>query len=263
MTEKDADTQHNKNSHNKEKETKITPNSPFIWAIALLVLVIFVGPMLTGNAGNSGATQSNYNQQPQTQPPQNQQPSQTQQPQKICRDVQVPYDYLEQYSETVPYTDRVCESKNLPYSVDQFVMIKNDCTDRDCKDSDKILGLVCPNQFCTDKTVSCSLILKNLDNEQSGVWVTKFVFTTQGTSLTKQIKTEDVSSSLYPQTQETIVGTARIQSFGVDGDANKDITCAYTTTTIPTKQVCRDVTKYKEVTKTRTVTRYRTENKCE
>lgn len=258
MTEKDADIMHNEDSHKKDKGTKISSNSPFIWVIGLLVLglvVIFVSPMLTGSTENSVATQSNYNQQPQNQQLQNQQPP------KTCRDIQVPYDYLEQYSETVPYTDRVCESKNLPYSTDGFVqMPKNECTATGCKDP-ILFGMICTNNFCTDRTVSCSSGVKNLDSEESGVFGITFRFSQVGTDNT--IKTEYVSESIYPQTRKEVTATTKIQSSGVDGDANKDITCSGQIITVPTKQVCRDVTKYREVTKTRTVTRYRTENKCE
>ncbi len=68
---------------------------------------------------------------------------------------------------------------------------------------------------------------------------------------------------LYPQTQKTFTGIARITSEGIDGDTDKEITCGYVPSYIPTKQVCRDVTKYKEVTKNRTVIRYRTETVCD
>lgn len=259
MTEKDAGTMHDKHGHNGTRnETKNSSKGPMYLVIALvtvLIAVIFV----SSNTGNNVASQSNYNQQPSATAAA--QPSYNQQPQKICRDIQVPYDYLEQYSETVPYTDRVCESKNLPYSTDGFVqMPKNECTATGCKDP-ILFGMICTNNFCTDRTVSCSLGVKNLDSEESGVFGTTFWFSQVGTDNT--IKMEYVSESIYPQTQKTVTATTKIQSSGVDGDANKDITCSGQITTIPTKQVCRDVIKYKEVTKTRTVTRYRTENKCE
>ncbi len=243
-------------------KTKNNPKAPSNYLPAILAVVIILAFVAlfgntensratqSGSTENSGATQSNYNQQPQNQ-----------QPQKICRDVQVPYDYLEQYSETVPYTDRVCESKNLPYSTDGFVqMPKDECTATGCKDP-ILFGMICTNNFCTDRTVSCSSGVKNLDSEESGVFGITFRFSQVGTGST--IKTEYVSESIYPQTRKEVTATTKIQSSGVDGDANKDITCSGQITTVPTKQVCRDVTKYKEVTKTRTVTRYRTENKCE
>ena len=67
---------------------------------------------------------------------------------------------------------------------------------------------------------------------------------------------------MYPLSDETFTSTTRITSSGIDGDANQDIACTYQVDTIPTKQVCRDVIKYKDVTKTRTVTKYRTEERC-
>lgn len=75
---------------------------------------------------------------------------------------------------------------------------------------------------------------------------------------------------VYPQSTEKITGQVKITSQGENGEANKNIeSCNYRIIKTPTKQVCRDVTKYKDVQKSREVTAYRpvtkykTENVCE
>lgn len=193
----------------------------------------------------------------------------------ICKNVEVPYESQEEYmkteyyTETVPYTDTVCESKDLPYSVTGFVLEYNTCNQKkkECK-STAILGIPYDCiEYCVDRSISCSLNLNNLDTEESGTWRILFSFYEVGTGNT--IKTREVSKFLYPQTSKTIVGSSRIQSEGLNGDANKELTCSYNVKSIPTKQVCRDVIRYKEVQKERQVTAYRpvtkykTEQVCE
>ena len=73
-----------------------------------------------------------------------------------------------------------------------------------------------------------------------------------------------VSEYFYVQSTEHIQNVLRIQSEGESGDANKDVVgCNYEISNIPTKQVCKDVLKYKDVTRTRTVTKYKTEEVCD
>jgi len=179
-----------------------------------------------------------------------------------CRDVQVSYEeqeeYLktEYYTETVPYTDTVCESKEIPYSINNFIMNYETCNEYQDVCNKYILG-ICSDKttFCVDKSVSCSLDLKNLDNEEGGAWTIRFKFYERGTDTT--IKNDDVTNYLYPQSSKQFIGNVRITSEGVEGNANKKITCVYQQVDLPKKQVCRDVTKYKEVQRERQVTAYR------
>lgn len=216
---------------------------PIILTIVTIIVVVVLVLILLNNKSPTGNVVNEGNQQ-------------------TCKDVQVPYDYLEEYQETVPYTDTECETKDIPYNIENFVMDSNTCNEYQDICNKYIIG-ICSDKttFCVDKSVSCSLDLRNLDTEEQGSWIIRFSFYESGTS--SIIDSKDVSQFLYPQTTKKFTGVARIQSTGVDGDANKQITCSYIRATIPTKQICRDITKYQEVTKTRTVTRYRTEEKCE
>lgn len=231
-----------------EQQTKKSNKGFYFFLIALAVIVVLAivfivnsNNSLTGNVIN---TDSGL------------------QAQKNCRDVQVPYDYLEEYQETVPYTDRECETKDLPYSITNFVETSNTCNEekKDCKTGFLGVPYDCVS-YCVDKSISCSLDLNNLDSEESGTWGIRYNFIERGTS--NVIKSQDLNYGLYPQTTKLVPGATRIQSSGKDGDANKNIGCSYNVASVPTKQVCRDVTNYKEVTKTRTVTRYRAEQKCD
>lgn len=187
-----------------------------------------------------------------------------------CKDVQVPYEeqeaYMktEYYTETIPYTDTECESKKLVYSITDFKMVGNDCLNQVDECNKYFLG-ICTSKttYCTKREIICSLMLNNLDNER-GSWNIKFDFYKVGGSA--PVATETVTEWLYPETSESVLG-------GTDEIITKEpvdtaYTCRYRITQEPTKQVCRDVIKYRDVQKERQVTayrpvtKYRTEEKC-
>lgn len=178
--------------------------------------------------------------------------------QKTCKDIQVPYDYLEEYQETVPYTDRECEDKLLSYSITDFTFVSSVCNEdtKECKSGALGIPYDCIH-YCIDRVVTCYLTLNNLDSEK-GTWIINFLFYKIGGS--SPDITADISRFLYPQTSEKIIGTGEIKNKEL---YEQEYTCSYNVPNEATKQICRDVIKYKEVTKTRTVTRYRTEQKCE
>lgn len=205
-----------------------------IIAVIVILLIVTFGVSMTGNAINI--------------------------PSKNCRDVQVPYQETEEYSETIPYTDTECETKEIAYSINNFIFNYETCNQYQDRCDKYILG-ICSKKttFCVDKSVSCSLTLRNLDNEERGQWTIRFLFKASSSV----VDTQDVTNFLYPQSEKQFVGVSRITSEGEEGDANKAITCSYVEADAPTKQVCKDVTRYKDVIKTRIVTKYKTENQCE
>lgn len=147
----------------------------------------------------------------------------------VCRDAQVPYDYQEEYTETVPYTDQECESRELVYKKDT-----GSCIQRD------------DNFFADDVPAKYSCTITNLDTE-AGTFSMKIGFNVNGEQLF-----ETQQKYIYPQSSE---------SFSVSRDASIS-SCFCSETSIPTKQVCRDVIKYKDVAKYRTITKYKTEQQC-
>ena len=203
-------------------------------------------------------------------------------PEKQCQDVQVsysdtenydeqePYTKKEYYSESVPYTDQQCESKNLVYNIQNFYLDSQTCNQKVEECSDYTLGICTSKiQYCVDRSVVCSFTLNNLDNEE-GTWGIDFSFYKQGSSEIEG--TDKRASSLYAQDSETVRGNTRITT---KEPYETSYSCRYAVANTPTKKICRDVIKYKEVqksrevtayksvTKSRPVTKYRTETKCE
>ena len=93
------------------------------------------------------------------------------------------------------------------------------------------------NGFCIDKTVTCSILITNLDNGFGGVFKVEFKFFAE----------EDNSNILYSTLSEfnleageqhNFLEFYNVQSEGQDGIANKELTCFYATVSIPKKQVC-------------------------
>lgn len=150
---------------------------------------------------------------------------------ETCRNVQVPYSEQEVYYETVPYTDRVCEDKELVYKQERGTCVGK---------SDGYLGVGA-------RPMSYSCTITNLDTEAK-------IFTMKiGLNIGEQQLFDTLSYYIYPQSSKEF---AYAEDIGGES-------CFCVLEEIPTKSVCRDVIKNKEVRKTRTVTKYRTEKQCD
>jgi len=147
-----------------------------------------------------------------------------------CKEMQIPYDALEEYAEQEPYTDTLCENINLVYKNE-----KGTCTQYE------------DNFFSSDTPSTYSCTIANLDNE-AGYFSIDIGFNIDGQTLG-----ENQTQYIYPQSSQTFYAQkmAYIDS------------CYCLITSVPTKQECETVTRYRTVTKTRTVTKYRTETICE
>ena len=157
--------------------------------------------------------------------------SQNQETQKSCSDVQVPYDYLETYTDTEPYTTQDCQNINLVYR----------------KDTGKCIGKYNGILGIGGNPASFDCTISNLDS-QGATFSLDIGFNVQGQPLH-----ESQSKFIYPQQSAT---------FSITRDSATD-SCFCNEINIPTKQVCHDVIEYRDVQKQRTVTKYRTEQKCE
>ena len=171
-------------------------------------------------------------------------------------EVQEPYEAVEYYYETEPYTDRECESKKLSYksTIDEVNRITR-CTKDHQECQNYFLG-VCTEwkTICDEYTQDCRFSVTNLDSE-SGSW--RYKWSTKCVSpgckcIDTRNLNQEYSIGLVEPT-ETKEAWAQIVY-----KPEHNQYCYATITYIPTKQVCRDVTKYKEVQKTRTVTKYQT-----
>ena len=226
-----------------------------IGAIAIILAFLFFTGKIGGSSGTPSITKEDYA------------AGSTQT--KRCSDVQVPYETQEEYmkteyyTETVPYTDQECENKKLVYNVEDFAMDYQTCLKTEDKCIKYTLGICTQKEtYCIDKEISCSLTINNLDNE-NGYWYFDFQFKDAATN--NIAETNSRGSSIYPQSSQLYQASAE---FTGRENAEKTYTCTYSFTNIPTKQVCRDVIKYKEIQKTRQVTaykpvtKYKTEQKC-
>lgn len=188
-----------------------------------------------------------------------------------CRDEQVAYNDSEQYAKTeyytesVPYTDNECINTNLIYSITNAHWSPYACNhvSTQCNDP-HWWGCGNSTSFCTDQTLTFSVDVNNLD-DNPGTWTINIKFFRPDGSLYKAIP---LTQSLYPRSTQTYTATTEITSDSPSGDANKAYTANYQETLIPTKQICHDVTKYKnvqrerQVTDYRPVTKYKTERVC-
>lgn len=147
-----------------------------------------------------------------------------------CKEIQVPYDAQESYTEQEPYSDEVCENVNLIYKKENGNCVQY---------SDKF--------FADDKPASYSCTITNLDTH-GGVFSVEMGFVIDGQNLV-----ETQNKYIYPQSYEIFY--AQKMAY-VDN-------CICYITSIPTKQECETITRYRPVTMYRTVTKYRTETICE
>lgn len=181
-----------------------------------------------------------------------------------CEKEKVPYEEEEEYIETVPYKDTVCEKEELPYSITNDRWDYSRCTDENtvCYEKEKNFWgneeCVDEETFCAEKQLSYSIDLKNLDQEKKGYFGVEIVFYKDG----EEYDTVPVNKYLYPQTTETFTGRITVTGESPSGDANQRFSANYRVIDVPTKDICEEVTKYKDVKRTKTVTKYRTEEVC-
>lgn len=177
-----------------------------------------------------------------------------------CKDVQIPYDAQEEYTEQEPYSEEICEYVNLQYSKINEGWDYSTCANYDsiCYE-ENWLG-ICTNEetFCSEKLLSYSADINNQDDE-GGNWELEIKFYIDD----ELYRTKEISNYLYPETTETFTGRYLVQSNNPEGDANQNFGAVAIVKTIPEKQKCEMVTQYKTVTKYRTITKYRTETVCE
>ncbi|MBA7676589.1 hypothetical protein ES703_84833 [subsurface metagenome] len=147
-----------------------------------------------------------------------------------CKDVQIPYDAQEAYTEQEPYSKEVCENINLLYKLDKGSCIQY-------KD----------NLIFEDEPAKYSCTITNL-GDSAGTFSVKIGFTVGGQKLLNS-----QNKYIYPSSSHTFYAEemAKIEN------------CWCYEENIPTKQECETITEYKTVTKYRTITKYRTETVCE
>lgn len=178
-----------------------------------------------------------------------------------CRMVQVPKEVTETYMETVQYTEHVCEFKELSFkdSRDNMV-IQRDCI-ADHEECIKYVVGICTSKktVCDEYRLYCEYEITNLDSER-GIWSVSWTHNCELPSC-KVISSINYMPEGYSQMIDP-TESRRVLSY-LNYDSEEYPYCSPRITYIPTKEVCRDELRYKEIPKTRTTTRYIEEEVCD
>jgi hypothetical protein len=105
--------------------------------------------------------------------------------------------------------------------------------------SNFISSSVC-NEFhgevCEDRSVECSIRIKNLDFNVGGVFEIEFRFFDEFTE--EEFYSSSFEQIIDPRGDYVFTYTYDVQSTGENGIANRGIDCFYSTVSIPEKEVC-------------------------
>lgn len=92
------------------------------------------------------------------------------------------------------------------------------------------------NGFCVDKTIICSIEVKNRDPEIEGIFRISLKFIPEESSEALEIR---VVEGTIPSLELILINeTLNLNSQGEFGDANLPISCLYNTLEVPTKKIC-------------------------
>ena len=182
----------------------------------------------------------------------------------ICKDVQVPYEVSEEYNETVPYSAEQCENAQLKYLI-EWGSINTVCLNEICDAHEQYCveknfwgncvkyAERCTHNACTKYQTSCNVKIDNIDDE-AGTW------SIEGYSWNQDINQRgDFVGTINTYVNPTKSGIA---SWNIVYNAGESRACWYSISNIPTKSICENVIKNKDVPKTRTVVKYKTEQQC-
>lgn len=158
-------------------------------------------------------------------------------PQKICKEVQIPYEAQEKYTDKEPYETVECHKEEFDHAI--FIS--------SCSDS-SLLGIVPAIAKCK---------IRNNENEV-GLFMIKAGFACNKGCTNGCYSYASKLLTVYAYGTETFTQTDSNIHIAQD-----ECKCVCEVTDAPTKQICENVVKYRDVTKYRTVIKYRTEEKCE
>ncbi|MEK6926153.1 MAG: hypothetical protein AABW50_02655 [Nanoarchaeota archaeon] len=90
--------------------------------------------------------------------------------------------------------------------------------------------------ICEDKTVSCSIKIRNRDQNLAGLFKVSMTFIPNGE--TNSVGAKNIEISINPLNSYTFTDSINIQSIGQSGNANKAINCFYNTVEVPVGEIC-------------------------
>ena len=222
--------------------------------IFIIILIVGIGGFIIYNNSRSSITGNVVADNPQENAVTNQ---------KNCKEIQVPYEDTETYTDNEPYTDKECENINLK-AIYEWGQINSVCENEICDQTQSVCAEEnfwgncikfeekCIHKACTKYRMHCNLNIENIDDE-SGNWKIQGMSSNRNTDATANIKSVDV----FVQARRSAIA-----SWDFLYDAGENMGCSYNLIEVPTKQVCDNVIKNKDVTKTRKVIKYKVETKC-
>ncbi|MBI5046346.1 hypothetical protein HZC07_01295 [Candidatus Micrarchaeota archaeon] len=180
---------------------------------------------------------------------------------QVCQNIQYQESYLDQECNTVPYTDTVCDTKQLIYNTGGNPNVLSACAQQrvDCL-KPGLFGCAQTQTVCTSYGYSCSLVINNLDDE-GGRWYVKIgILNTNGQnlslkSLNSNYAVDMLDNQVYVQPRSSYTVSFNPTTNTPDVRGLETSYCSIAVYQVPTKQVCRDVIKTKEVCNQ--VTKYR------
>lgn len=237
-----------------DKPVKSAKTNKLIIPIISVIAVVFILALIS-NSNTSGFVSSGQSS-----------PTAQAVVQPNCRDVQVPYETTETYTDTEPYTAQECSQVSIKFIVENYVMASEClesntcghytevCTERNWLGNCVKYSQQCDSWLCSRMNMGCDYTIKNID-DTGGVWSYIMKLTDLDTNAEFNMGTK----SLY--IQPTLSGTLSWRYS--TNQVNDRFVCSITNSDPPEKTECHDVIKYRDVTKTRTVTKVRTETVCD
>lgn len=91
---------------------------------------------------------------------------------------------------------------------------------------------------CIDKTINCSVAVKNLDPNVVGIFGVEMRFQQKFDRVDDYFDSLNSTFSLGPGEMWTLKGLSNVRSSGEEGIANKNLGCKYIMLQVPRKEVC-------------------------
>ncbi|PIN89978.1 hypothetical protein COU60_02700 [Candidatus Pacearchaeota archaeon CG10_big_fil_rev_8_21_14_0_10_34_76] len=117
-----------------------------------------------------------------------------------------------------------CRESQISYSIQNFTYI-SECNDEQ-------------NGVCVDKNIYCDLDAYNLDSEVDGYFGIGMHVVEEGYQIVDSLSYDFQEIMITNENKKKFQFVFNFQSSGEEGNANKILTCVYTTEKVPKKEIC-------------------------
>lgn len=175
--------------------------------------------------------------------------------------IQVPYEDIEYYTEKEPYSAEECNDVQVPYTDEECTSREESYPDEECTTQDLEFSMDGPYDFtfcieedagkCIKETTWCYISVSNYDTV-AGTWQYKMYFHLDEEKIDKG----SLSKFISPFGTEWF-------DWDLEHEPGKTVTCELVEESIPTKEQCEIVIKYRTVEDCESVIKYKTVTECE